>query len=632
MCGLAGLFVPEGARMQRADISAMMAVMAHRGPDGEGRYESEDGRFQAGFVRLAIIDLDTGNQPFVDRDAGRVLMGNGEIYNYLELRDEMRARNYPYTSQGDIEVVLALARAYGDDFVHRLNGMYALALYESGSHRLLLVRDRLGIKPLYWARLAGGAIVFASEIKALFASGLIAPAIDEAAVSAYLAHGFVPSPATLFEGVCKLPPGRSMEVGSDGAVRNRRYWRPAPEPSFPDDPGAMADHLIAHLRDSLRLQLRSDVPLGVLLSGGIDSGLMVALAADLVERPLETFTVRFQGGGVDESPLAAAVAERYGATHSILDLPAAGAAAHLPKLAWYCDEPLNDAALLPNYLVECELGRHVKVALNGTGGDELFAGYGRYFRLGIERAYLRLPAWMRTSLIEPAAARLAPMTAWKLARAAAFDGNRGTYLHDHACHFPPPMRALIGCRLGPSDKVQEALFEEFDGPAQTAGLYADLNAYLPEDLLTLLDRSSMAASVEARVPFLDHRLVEAALAVPPAIRTPDGRQKGLQRAIAARFLPDAVLEAPKRGFVSPLPAWLEAGLTPVIRSVLTRPETLARGWWTAQGIERLLARPRNHAYRLYSLLMLELAVRVHIEGAHSATPPTEPLEAYADAA
>jgi asparagine synthase (glutamine-hydrolysing) len=632
MCGLAGLFVPEGARMQRADVAAMMTAMAHRGPDGEGRYESEDGRFQAGFVRLAIIDLEAGDQPFVDRDAGRVLMGNGEIYNYLELRDEMRVRNYPYTSQGDIEVVLALARAYGDDFVHHLNGMYALALYESGSHRLLLVRDHLGVKPLYWARLAGGAVVFASEIKALFASGLIAPAIDEAAVSAYLAHGFVPGPAALFKGVRKLQPGRSMSVGSDGEVCIRRYWRPAPAPSFPDDRDAMADHLIALLRDSLRLQLRSDVPVGVLLSGGIDSGLMVALAADQVERPLQTFTVRFQGGDVDESPLAALVAARYGASHNILDLPAESAAAHLPKLAWYCEEPLNDAALLPNYLVETELSRHVKVALNGTGGDELFAGYRRYFRLGVERAYLRLPAWTRAALIEPAAAKLAPMTAWKLGRAAAFDGNRGTYLHDHACHFPPPMRALIGCRLAPPDKVQEALFDEFDGPAQSASLYTDLNAYLPEDLLTLLDRTSMAVSVEARVPFLDHRLVEAALAVPPAVRTPDDRQKGLQRAIAARFLPDAVLEAPKRGFVSPLPAWLEAGLAAPIRSVLTRPDTLARGWWSAQGIERLLARPRDHAYRLYSLLMLELAVRVHIEGAHPSVPPPEPLEAFADAA
>ena len=629
MCGIAGLYLPQGAPVVEADLDAMATVMAHRGPDGRGRFVSPDRRYQAVFTRLAIIDLDTGDQPICSPDRKRVLMGNGEIYNYVELRREIR--DYPFRTRGDMEVVLPLAAGLGDDFVHRLNGMYALALYDAEHHRVRLVRDRLGVKPLYWAQVAGGGVLFASEIKALFASGLISPAVDETAVSAYLAHGYVPAPATLFRGVNKLAPG-SLLRGDDGTIAVERYWRATMAADLPQDPGEVEDHLRDLLRDSLRLQLRSDVPVGALLSGGIDSGLMVALAAGLADKPINTYTVRFAGAAVDEALLAAAVAERYGTRHSVLDLEAGRVAELLPKLAWYCEEPLNDAALLPNFLIERVLGGHVKVALNGTGGDELFAGYGRYFRLPVERRYLGLPGWLRRGAIEPVMDRIAPMTAWKLRRAAKMDGDGGAYLHDHCCHFPPPMRTLIGNRMTPPERAQEGPYAAFRGPAQTAALTADLNTYLPDDLLTLLDRTSMAVSVEGRVPFLDHRLVEAALAVPPEMRTPHGRQKGLLRAIARPLLPDAVLEAPKQGFASPVPAWLAAGLTPLARRILTRRETLERGWWTASGIERLLARPRVHGFRVYTLLMLELALRVHIEGAASAAPPDDPLEALADAA
>ena len=607
----------------------MLTAMAHRGPDGKGRHESADGRYQTGFVRLAVIDLETGDQPLFDHQAGRVLTGNGEIYNYVELRRTPEAADFPYRTSGDMEVALPLAAALGDAFVDHLNGMYALALYDEPAHRLLLVRDRLGVKPLYWSRLAGGGLLFASEIKGLFASGLVSPAIDEGAVSAYLAHGYVPAPATLYKGVRKLPPGHMLRMEGDGTMAVSPYWRPTMATDPPTHPEDVKAHLLALLRDSMRLQLRSDVPVGALLSGGIDSGLMVALAAELASQPVNTFTVRFEGAAADETPLAALVAQRHGTRHTVIDLPAATVADHLPHLAWFCDEPLNDAALLPNYLIERELGHHVTVALNGTGGDELFAGYGRYFRLPVERRYLALPPWLRHGVIEPAAAVMAPMTAWRLRRAAKFDDDRGGYLHDHGCHFPPPLRRLTGNAMALPEAAQSAAFQAFAGPRQTAALGADLMTYLPEDLLTLLDRTSMAASVEGRVPFLDHRLVEAALAVPPDIRTPQGRQKGLERAIAAPFLPAAVLGAPKQGFASPVPAWLEAGLAPLVRRILTRPATLDRGWWTARGIERLLARPRRHGFRVYSLLMLELCVRVHVEGG---IPRDDPLEAYADAA
>jgi asparagine synthase (glutamine-hydrolysing) len=624
MCGFAGLFLPTKTSEKTADIGAMLRVMDHRGPDGEKQYESNDKHFQAGFKRLAIIDLETGDQPIVEDSGRRVLLGNGEIYNYLELRRTPQASNYPYRSNGDMEVVLPLHAAYGEDFVDLLNGMFALALYEAEPHRLTLTRDRLGIKPLYWAKVDGGGILFASEIKPLMVSGLIHAAINEDAVSSYLAHGYVPAPATLFKGINKLPPGHRLIAEANGDVRVQRYWRPRPSKDVPTQAADIEEHLMELLTSSIKMQLRSDVPLGALLSGGIDSGLMVAIAAGLIDKPLETYTVRFEGSTIDETPLAAMVSERYGTNHHELDLPAEGVGDHLLRLAWHTEEPLNDAALLPNFMIEEALGKHLRVALNGTGGDEIFAGYGRYFQMPIERRFMTLPTPIRYL----AKKCVSSMRSWQLDRAGHFNGNRGQYVHDHSASFPAPVRAIIGNEQIIPEAVQAHSFSIFSGDPQTGALIADLEAYLPEDLLLLLDRSSMAASVEGRVPFLDHRLVEAALAVPSNIRTPGSEPKGLERRIATKFLPEAILSTPKRGFASPVPSWMRSGLGEHARRLLTRPESLARGWWTQQGVEALLTDQNRHAFRIYSLVMLELAVRLFIEQPLSNTPPTATLEEF----
>ncbi len=630
MCGLAGLFLPRSALPVEADITAMLAVMRHRGPDGTGTHVSDDRRFQAGFTRLAIIDLATGDQPLVRGGGETVLLGNGEVYNYRELRSELSGRGHVFQTQGDMEAALEAFAAKGPGFVHDLNGMYAMALYQRRNHRLLLLRDRLGVKPLYWTRTAGGGVLFASEIKALFASGLVRPEVDETAVAAFLSHGYVPAPATLYRGVNKLPPASLMTVAADGTIAVERYWRAEAATDLPGDEPGIRARLIEIMDDAVRLQLRSDVPVGAMLSGGLDSGLLVALAARRLDRPLKTYTVRFQGAAVDETPLAAEVAARYGTDHTVFELPAASAAELLPRLAWHADEPLADASLLPNHLINQVIGRETRVVLNGTGGDELFAGYGRYFRLPVEARYLRLPAALRR-LVEGTVGLGDPFLAWRLARSAKFDTDRGGYLHDHSTQFPPPLLALLGCRLTPPPPAQAGFFAEFAGPADSAALYAEINTYLPEDLLTLLDRTTMAHSVEGRVPLLDHRLVQAALAVPPAIRAPGGRQKALERAIAAEFLPASVLSAPKQGFASPVPAWFDSGgLAPLARRLLTRKATLARGWWTAAGIERLLARPHRHAFRLYTLMVLELTIRLHVEGSF-AEAPTASLAEVADA-
>ncbi|MFA6019828.1 MAG: asparagine synthase (glutamine-hydrolyzing) [Rhodospirillales bacterium] len=615
MCGLAGLFLPLGVAPVLADLDAMLSALAHRGPDGEGRHVTPDKRLQIGFRRLAIIDLATGNQPLVARN--RVLAGNGEIYNYRDLRK--RFASYSYQTEGDMEAALAAYDALGDDFVHEMNGMYGLALYDQG--RLLLLRDRLGIKPLYWARLSNGGILFASEPKALFASGLLTPEVDESAVTSYLAHGYVPAPATLFKGVYKLPPAHLMTVAPNGTINFERYWQAKPGP-VPKDAKA---ELLALLEDSVRLQLQSDVPVGALLSGGIDSGLLVALAAGQAGRPLKTYTVRFQGAAYDESPLAAEVAQRYATQHRLIDVAAADVAKALPRLAWHCDEPLADASLLPNQMIEDVLGQEIRVALNGTGGDELFAGYGRYFPLTVERRYLKLPAFLRHGAIEPLSSLIDPHLAFRLKRAQLFKDDPGAYLWAHGTQFPPHFLRLIGHRGSLPQPAQTAFAAEWEGDAQARLLWADINTYLPEDLLLLLDRTSMAASVEGRVPFLDHRLVEMALSLPEGIRAPNGRQKGLERAMAEDFLPASVLNAPKQGFASPVPKWMSGRLGGLALKLLTRPRSLERGWWTKAGIERLCAEPSRHAFRIYQLLMLELAVRLHVE-APSLQAPYEGME------
>ena len=628
MCGFAGLFIPRSVAAFVANLEGMLGTLAHRGPDGSGDYVSPDRRFQAGFNRLAIIDLQTSDQPIIEpAPDGGVLLGNGEIYNYLELRHSLPA--YPYRTSGDMETVLAARQGLGAAYLDALNGMFALALYDRGRHRLELVRDRLGIKPLYWAMTPAGAVLFASEPKAILASGLIAAEIEDAAVTDFLVHGYNPGSDTIYRGIRKLAPGHRLIVDADGAVTVERWWQAKAATGVPSSPVEARACLRDLLADSVRLQLRSDVPVAALLSGGIDSGLIVALAAGQSSNPLNTYTVSFEGAPVDEAPLAALVAQRYGTRHTRLELPRGKAMDLLPRLAWFADEPLADAALLPNYMVDALLSREIRVVLNGTGGDELFGGYGRYFQTAIEAKYLRLPAPLRTA-IEALIGVVDPMNAWRLGRAAQRDADRGGYLNAHTTQFPPPMLRLIGHRRGSGPVAQSRHFADFTGPPDTGQLYADLMTYVPEDLLALLDRTTMAVAVEGRVPFLDHRMVEASLALAPDIRTPGGRQKGLLRDLARDLLPAEILSAPKQGFASPVPAWFTGEMLAATRRRLTRRDCLERGWWSKAGIERLLAAPATHAFRLYQLLMLDLSVEMHVVRGQR-VPPDMTLTDLADA-
>ena len=396
MCGFVGIFSPH-RRIDTAkiDIHAGTRSIRHRGPDGDGYYIAEDGHYQVGFRRISIIDLDGSDQPIHGADGKRILTGNGEIYNYLELRNQFP--NYPYRTRGDMEVVLAAKEALGNEFVHALNGMFSLALYDEVSRELTLVRDPLGVKPLFWARTANGGVGFASEPRALFAAGMLEPAIDITQVPNYLAHGYVPAPNTIFQDVYKLQPGHHLRVGANGGLQSNRYWRARGDERLPNSREGIIEVLSERFRQSVRRQLRSDVPLGALLSGGIDSGLLVATAASQMDRPLKTLSVGFEGADYNELPGARRVAERYGTDHDEVVVDINVAERLLPNVVWHGGEPFNDAALIPNYLVEQEMNRKAKVVLNGTGGDEIFAGYGRYFPLPVERAYCALPCPLQGS-------------------------------------------------------------------------------------------------------------------------------------------------------------------------------------------------------------------------------------------
>lgn len=629
MCGLAGIFRPDGQPPLGADLQAMARIMRHRGPDGTEIYRHPDDKYHAIFNRLAIIDLETGDQPIVEGDGRRVLMGNGEIYNYIELRRD--EPNYAYQTKGDMEVILPLASRHGLDFVEHLEGMYALALYDAADHQLTLVRDRFGIKPLYWTQpTPGGAVIFASEIKAIFAAGLIKPEIDVEKIPTYLAHGYVPAPATIFKGIHKLPPAHHAVIDRSGNMHISRYWRADGTTGDVRNADEAVEQLDRLLSESVAQQLRSDVPVGALLSGGLDSGLIVAHAARQSSHRLKTFTVRFQGAVVDESPLAEQVAQRFDTDHSLIDVAASDVAQDLPRLAWHMEEPSNDAATYPNYLIERELGANVKVALNGTGGDEIFAGYGRYFQTPIEKRYLGIPSIVRRGLIEPLFRMVNPQMAWKLSRSAKFFDDGGAYLHQHTTFFSEPMRNKLFPSRPAVSYAQSAAYETARGDRQSCALIADIETYLPEDLLHLLDRTSMAVSVEGRVPFLNSALVESALRLPEVIRAPDGQQKWLERKIAAKHLPEDLLHAPKQGFASPVPAWMHGGLAESARHLLTRPASLDRGWWSIDGVNEMLRDPMRYAYPLYALIMLELTTLIFVENDLSTSPPAFSISEMCD--
>jgi asparagine synthase (glutamine-hydrolysing) len=604
VCGIAGLYSPSGQPNTEL-VDAMRAALVHRGPD-EGSTDTF-GHCVLGHQRLKVVDLETGYQPVTNEPGDVVAVFNGEAYNFRALRAELR--DHEVRGTGDTPILPHLYEESGPRFVERLHGMFALALWDAGRERLVLARDRLGKKPLLWTRLADGTLAFASELKALLRLPGTSREVDLEAIDAYLALQYVPGDRTALHGVRKLPPGHVL-VAERETERIERYWN-----AEPADASTREEEWLERVRSTVsaavQKRLVADVPLGALLSGGIDSSIVVALMAQASSQPVRTFTVGFSDAHYDERDYARAVAERYGTVHEELAIDE-DVAATLPRLAASYDEPLGDEAAFPTFLIAEQARRHVTVTLAGDGGDEAFAGYERYIAHGlagrIPTAAARIGAAALRSL--PAARREPRSTPYRAARFLDVAGAPARERYGRLMEvFPLELRRALWA--DPDLARPAGLEPPRDG---IAGLQLlDLATYLPGDLLLKADIASMAHSLELRSPFLDHEVVELGLTLPDSLKTRGREGKIALRRAFARDLPPQVASRGKTGFGVPLGRWFRADLRDAARDLLSTD----RGWFRRDAVQRLLDEHESgradHGHRLWCLLMLELWMREHVE-------------------
>jgi asparagine synthase (glutamine-hydrolysing) len=632
MCGIAGLVAVD-----RLDADAprrarrMRDVIAHRGPDEAGLHC--DDRAALGHRRLSIVDLSTGQQPLSNEDGSIWIVYNGEIYNHADVRRDLEAHGHQYRTKSDTETIVHAYEQWGDDCVDRFRGMFAFALWDAPRRRLLLVRDRLGIKPLYWAR-AGDTLLFGSEIKALLAAGLIEPEPNTAALPEVLSTRYVSGSETMFRGVHKLLPGHLL-VFEGGQTRIRQYWDVPMRTGTGRQPSGGSGDVIAEFRDlleeSVRLRLMSDVPLGMFLSGGIDSSAIAALMARMIDRPLQTFSVAFKERAYNELEYAREVTRAIGADgHEIVidDQDFFGA---LPKLVWHEDEPIAHTSSVPLYFVSALARPRVTVVLTGEGSDELLAGYGKYPRVSWNwRAgtiYERMmPEPLRASIAGGVLPKLPPklgryarrsfLAMDRTPEAMCFDNFASIRLADQRELLAPGLRLAVT-----RAQAYGASMSYFQKPAGGSTfldrlLYADIKTYLVE-LLMKQDQMSMAASIESRVPFLDHKLVEFAALLPDRWKLSGWTTKRVLRESMKGLLPESILNRPKMGFPVPFASWTRGRWNAVARDVLLDRRARERGLVDATAVDRLLtahAEGRTDGGdRIWSLLNLELWHRTFID-------------------
>ncbi len=622
MCGIAGIFhLATPKPVDPARLERMCEAMAHRGPDGRGFWTAPG--VGLGHLRLSIIDLVGSPQPMASSDGRAMLIFNGEIYNYRELREELKGFGAEFHTDGDSEVILAAWQRWGPDCLTRLHGMFAFAIYDIGSRSLFLARDRLGVKPLFYAPLSDGSLAFASELKGLLAHPLLRREVDPLAVEDFLAWGYVPDHRSILQGVHKLLAGHFLLLRHDSPLPAPvRWW----DVSFAERrKGRTADleaEMLHLLRQAVTSRMVADVPLGAFLSGGVDSSSVVALMAEASGQPVKTCTIGFDAAGLDESCYASQVAQRFATDHRARQV-SPDDFAHVDDLAGMFDEPFADASALPTWRV-CQLAREsVTVALSGDGADEALAGYRRHaFQNGEDRLRAVLPQALRGPLFGSLGA-LYPKADWAprplrakstllslagsseagYARAVGF-----TAPELRASLYSPEFLRLRG------DYRAEQPFEELmrSAPARSGldrAQYADLKFWLPGDILTKVDRTSMAVSLEAREPLLDHRLIEFAASLPEGLRLRRGEGKWLLKKTMRRYLPDEILFRQKQGFVTPIAQWFRGPLAGAARGIGTSAALARTGWFDSPRLAGLaeahIAGRSDHSRLLWQLLMLD---------------------------
>lgn len=629
MCGIAGIFHHEAQRpIDVPTLDRMNSLQFHRGPDQGGLFH-EPGIGLA-HRRLAILDLGGGRQPLFNETGSVVVVFNGEIYNFAELMAELLTRGHRFRTRSDTEVIVHAWEEWGEECVTRFRGMFAFALWDKGAATLFLARDRLGKKPLHYAELADGTVVFGSELKSVLAWPELPRRLDPHAVEDFFAFGYVPDPATIFQGIRKLAPAHCLAIrrGRPSPLP-RRYWSPRFDVAArPVGEAELAAELVERLREAVRLRMIADVPLGAFLSGGVDSSAVVAMMAGETAGPVETCSIGFAEPAYDETDHASAVARRYRTAHRTRQVDARSFDL-IDRLAVMYDEPFADSSAMPTYRV-CQLAREqVTVALSGDGGDELFAGYRRYRWHRHEEAIRGLlPAPLRMPLFG-LLGRVYPKMDWaprfvrakSTFQALARDSVAG-YFHGVAV-LADPLRSMLYSKrmrddLGGYNAVEVVRRHFAEAPSDdplSRIQYVDLNTYLPGDILTKVDRASMAVSLEVRVPMLDHHFVEWACSLPAGLKLRGREGKYILKTAMAPFLPHDLMHRPKMGFAVPLAAWFRGPLRDHVRGAATGPALSECGLFDPAALRTLADRHQSgradYSAALWSMLMFESFLRLH---------------------
>jgi asparagine synthase (glutamine-hydrolysing) len=617
MCGICGVFDLRGTAVEPGLVHRMAAALSHRGPDGEGFHI--DGRIGLGHRRLSIIDLTGGAQPISNEDDSIQIVFNGEIYNFIELRKELEAAGHRFKTHSDTEVILHGYEQWGTDCVSHLNGMFAFALWDSNRQRLFVARDHLGIKPLYYTQI-GERLLFASEIKALLEDPQCPRAVNLSALGQLFTLRFVPSPDTLFDGIQKLPPGHWMVADASG-LHIQRYWRWVPSDFSTAPEGELIERYRSLVEDAVRLQMRSDVPVGLFLSSGVDSAALLALMGQHAGAPVRTFTIGFEDGEKsNETDGARALAKRFGTEHDEMIVGAADYEKYFDRHLWDLEEPLGNETAAAFYFVSQIASRKVKVALTGQGADEPWAGYHRYIGVKLSQLYSRVPGFVTNGMIRPfiestsknerlrrgVAALSEPDVLSRMIKIYSFySAEMKSRL------FQPWVKAAISVDGAEARLALRALqgdVASLDPLSQM--LYIDTRANLPDDLLMVGDKTAMANSLEARVPYLDYRLVEFVESLPPHLKLKGFKGKYLHKKALEKWVPEQVVYSKKKGFDNPIDQWLRSRMKSFAKDCLLGDGSAVGRYFDRDYIHELLAQhesgARNHLRHIYLLISFEL--------------------------
>lgn len=617
MCGICGVTYFDSTKSVREEeVKRMCAVIQHRGPDDEGIVTL--GSLGMGMRRLSIIDLVTGKQPISNEDDSIWIVFNGEIYNHLELKSELLKKGHTFKTNSDTEAILHAYEEYGEACPQKLNGMFGFAIYDQKKGTLFLARDRLGIKPLYYYH-DGKKFAFGSELKSILQVPDIPREVDLRALDVFLSFEYIPSPLSIFKGISKLPPGHSLTL-RDGKIALKKYWELSFAENLEATEDELCEQLVALLEDAVKIRLMSDVPLGAFLSGGIDSSSIVALMSKVMDRPVKTFSVGFKEASYNESEYARTVAKYYHTEHYEFMLEA-NALELTEKLFGVLDEPFGDFSIFPTYLVSKMARQHVTVSLSGDGGDELFAGYDTYIANRMGDAYLRVPALLRKGLVQPVLNWIPPTGKKKglINRAKRFaEGMRLPRDLEHTRWmiflqeaekqrlYSPEMQRALG------DFQSYQFIRDYFARSHTTDrlnrqLYVDIKTYLVDDILVKVDRMSMATSLEARVPFLDHRVVEFTATIPSSLKLQGKTTKYLLKKAMAKQLPPDILKRGKEGFSIPIKNWLKHDLKELMMDILSPDRIRHEGFFDVNSVERLktehLSGKENHSHRLWAMMV-----------------------------